>query len=69
MAAIGHPIVGDTKYGQEGNVLKGKGLFLAAVELRFPHPANLRETAVSIDIPPKIGTLLKREKTRWEKHN
>ena len=69
MAAIGHPIVGDTKYGKEGNVLKGKGLFLAAVELRFPHPVDQREITVSTDVPPKFGTLLKREKIRWEKFN
>ncbi len=69
MAAIGHPIVGDFKYGQAGNILKGKGLFLAALELRFPHPADQHETTVATDIPPKFGTLLKREQTRWEKYN
>lgn len=69
MAAIGHPIVGDQKYGPEGNVLKGKGLFLAAVELSFPHPAERRELTISIDTPPKFDSLLKREQTRWEKFN
>ncbi len=69
MAAIGHAIVGDQKYGREGNVLKGKGLFLAAVELRFPHPATHREQVVSIETPPKFASLLKREQTRWEKFN
>jgi len=67
MANIGHPIVGDQKYGPAGLVLKGKGLFLAAVELRFPHPVDQREITVSIDSPPKFDSLLKREKTRWEK--
>jgi len=69
MAAIGHPIVGDQKYGKEGNVLKGKGLFLAAVELRFLHPATRREQVVSIETPPKFSSLLKREQARWEKFN
>ncbi|MCK4564938.1 MAG: RluA family pseudouridine synthase, partial [Verrucomicrobia bacterium] len=69
MAAIGHPIVGDQKYGQAKNVLKGKGLFLAAVELRFPHPATHREQVVSIETPPKFKSLLNREKARWEKFN
>ena len=69
MAAIGHPIVGDQKYGQTGNVLKGKGLFLAAVGLRFPHPANQQEITVSIDVPAKFDSLLQREQTRWEKYN
>ncbi|MEN8254590.1 MAG: RluA family pseudouridine synthase [Verrucomicrobiota bacterium] len=65
MATIGHPIVGDQKYGTAGNVLKGKGLFLAAVELRFPHPADQREMALSIDTPPKFDSLLRREQTRF----
>ena len=69
MAAIGHPIVGDQKYGQAGNVLKGKGLFLAAVGLRFPHPATHREQVISIETPPKFSSLLQREKARWEKFN
>jgi len=68
MAAIGHPIIGDQEYGQEGNVLKGKGLFLAAIELRFPHPADQREITVSIDAPPKFDSLLRREQFRWEKY-
>ena len=69
MAAIGHPIVGDQKYGEPDNTLKGKGLFLAAVELRFPHPTTHCEQVVSIETPLKFTSLLKREKTRWEKFN
>ena len=69
MAAIGHSIVGDQKYGKAGQVLKGKGLFLAAVELRFPHPVDQREMTVSIDTPPKFESLLRREQSRWEKFN
>jgi RluA family pseudouridine synthase len=69
MAAIGHPIVGDRKYGEPGHVLKGKGLFLAAVELRFPHPASQEQMRVSMDPPAKFDTLLRREQTRWEKYN
>ncbi len=69
MAGIGHPIVGDHKYGKAGNILKGKGLFLAAVELRFLHPATQKETTVSVEIPHKFGALLEREQTRWIKFN
>ncbi len=69
MAGIGHPIVGDQKYGPAGNVLKGKGLFLAAVELRFPHPANQQEMTLAIEAPPKFDSLLRREQSRWEKFN
>ncbi len=69
MAAIGHPILGDQKYGEKGNILKGKGLFLAAVALRFPHPANQQQISLSIDAPPKFNSLMQREQTRWEKFN
>jgi len=69
MASIGHPIVGDQKYGPEGQVLNGKGLFLAAVELRFPHPITQQELVISIDTPAKFSSLLRREQSRWEKFN
>jgi len=36
---------------------------------RFPHPADQQERVVAIDIPPKFGSLLKREHARWEKFN
>lgn len=67
MASIGHPLVGDQKYGPEGRVLKGKGLFLAAVELRFMHPVTQQEITVAIEMPHKFNSLLTREQTRWEK--
>lgn len=37
-AAIGHPVVGDTKYGAK-KVLEG-GIHLQCVELRFQHPIS-----------------------------
>jgi 23S rRNA pseudouridine1911/1915/1917 synthase len=69
MAALGHPIVGDQKYGEAGNTLKGKGLFLAAVELQFLHPTSQQETTAKIIPPLKFSSLLQREKSRWEKFN
>lgn len=69
MASIGHPIVGDPKYGEAGNTLKGKGLFLAAIELRFPHPVTQQELSLSIEAPPKFAALLEREQARWDKFN
>lgn len=67
LAWIGHPIVGDQKYGEEGNTLKGKGLFLAAVSLQLKHPSTLEELSFSIDTPHKFASLLHREETRWNK--
>ena len=69
MASIGHPIVGDQKYGDDGNTLRGKGLFLAAIELRFPHPATGKEMNLCINAPPKFNALLDRERARWDKFN
>lgn len=67
MASLGHPIVGDQKYGPEGEVLRGKGLFLAAVKLTFRHPATEEAMTVRIDDPHKFDSLLEREQRRWEK--
>ena len=40
MSELGHPILGDQLYGKEGFILRGRGLFLCAVELNFPHPIS-----------------------------
>ncbi len=64
--AIGHPIVGDQLYGQEGNVMKHKGLFLAATSLEFQHPITEETCVVSAPIPQKFEALLAREKRRVE---
>ena len=69
LAGIGHPIVGDRKYGEPGHVLRGKGLFLAAVELRFAHPATGGPIEVAIPDPRKFNSLLRREEERWGKFN
>ena len=37
-AGMGNPILGDKLYGESGNVLLHKGLFLVATELNFIHP-------------------------------
>lgn len=38
LAGVGTPILGDQEYGREGLVLRGKGLYLHALRLRFVHP-------------------------------
>jgi RluA family pseudouridine synthase len=70
LASIGHPIAGDTLYGPANSTLRGKGLFLAATALRFPHPI-FTETLVDVSIqqPNKFLALLDREAKRWEKFN
>ncbi|WP_282126143.1 RluA family pseudouridine synthase [Marinifilum flexuosum] len=69
MAGIGNPILGDKIYGTEGEILRGKGLFLCAAELQFTHPDSGEEMSISIDPPYKFGRFMEMEEKRWEKYN
>jgi len=60
-----HCIVGDSKYGNPDQVLKGKGLFLAAYKLQFIHPVTKQELDISIDMPNKFDKLLQNEERRY----
>ncbi len=67
MAGIGHPIIGDKLYGESGDLFRGKGLFLAAVELSFTHPINGILMNIRIDDPEKFSTFMEREERRWRR--
>jgi RluA family pseudouridine synthase len=67
LSEAGFPIVGDKIYGKKGNILKGKGLFLTAVELKFIHPVHQNEVCLKIDMPHKFDSLIEREVRRWGK--
>ena len=69
MAHIGHPVVGDKLYGEKGNTLMHKGLFLASVEIEFTHPVTGEEMRIRIDEPEKFNTLMDREQRRGGKYN
>ena len=69
MAGIGHPVLGDDKYGTEFKLLKHKGLFLAAVGIDFKHPVTDEELSFSLNIPYKFRRRLETEQKRWEKFN
>jgi RluA family pseudouridine synthase len=69
LAGSGHPIVGDKTYTEKEPLLKGKGLFLAAVELEFDHPVLPAKVHVEIGVPDKFESLLRREEARWKKYN
>ena len=64
-ARIEHPIVGDQLYGEVGNVMKHKGLFLAATSLEFEHPISSELITISIPVPVKFEALMKREDRRF----
>lgn len=68
MSSIGCPIMGDLIYGVEGNTLKHKGLFLAAVELWFSHPITNELMNITINTPKKFDKLIERELKNWDKH-
>jgi RNA pseudouridylate synthase len=70
LAGIGAPILGDKKYhptAEEATLLRGEGLFLWALELRFDHPVTGAPVCVSIDEPEKFATWRAKEQARWEK--
>jgi len=69
LASIGIPILGDKQYGDEGEILKGKGLFLCALGLELNHPITEEPLSIKIDIPYKFNALLEREVKRWKKYN
>jgi len=67
LSELGHPILGDKLYGEDGLILKGKGLFLAAISLEFPHPRTGRTCQLSIAQPAKFAKRLNREAAMWAK--
>lgn len=67
MAENTYPVVGDKQYGTAGNVFRGKGLFLAAVELSLVHPVSKNHVNIKIDEPEKFRTFMDREERRWNK--
>ncbi len=67
LSQVGHPILGDKLYGIEGNIKRGKGLFLCAVALSFEHPFNGNSVNVEIDPPPKFLKTMLREESMWMK--
>lgn len=69
LASINHPILGDKLYGNEGEIHKGKGLFLCASKIKFLHPKTTTPMVFKIDIPQKFQAMLSREKRRWDEYN
>lgn len=60
MAALGHPVLGDGRYTEEGPVLRSQGLMLAAVGLAFPHPGTGQVVTVELEEPEKFRTFRER---------
>lgn len=65
LQAIGHPIAGDPKYGDESfneatRALGLRRLFLHAALLAFPHPRDERTIRVEAPLPVDLQALLER---------
>jgi RluA family pseudouridine synthase len=69
MAHIGHPVLGDSRYGKEMKLLKKKGLFLAAVGISFQHPVSGELQSISIKMPEKFTKRLQTELRRCDKYH
>ncbi|MBR3703888.1 MAG: RluA family pseudouridine synthase [Oscillospiraceae bacterium] len=64
MAHIGHPIYGDTVYGQKKAVSGMTGQCLHAVGLRFIHPRSGEEVSLSCPLNDEIEVFLKKLKNK-----
>ncbi len=60
MASIGHPILGDTVYGQKKPVPGLQGQCLHARRLRFVHPGTGEEIELESEIPEYFADILKK---------
>ncbi len=56
LAAIGHPVVGDVRYGTSDpeHLLRGGRFFLHAFRLAFSHPASGERMEFSSPLPPDL---------------
>ncbi len=62
MAAIGHPVVGDDRYGERGRagragLVTGR-FFLHAFELAFDHPSDARRVGYRAELPEELVSIL-----------
>ncbi len=65
LSSIGFPILGDKLYGQEGMILKNKGLFLCSTGLLFIHPILGNIVDISIPVPYKFLKRMENEERRF----
>ena len=63
-AAIGHPVLGDERYGRSGSALASRialrRLFLHAGELSLRHPQSARDLRLRAPLPDELHASLKR---------
>jgi 23S rRNA pseudouridine1911/1915/1917 synthase len=57
MAAIGHPVVGDARYGTVDKRLPSGRFFLHAFHLGFTHPTTGERVEFASPLPPDLAGL------------
>ncbi|KAG5189983.1 pseudouridine synthase [Tribonema minus] len=70
LASLNVPILGDKRYhpaDQAETLLRGEGLFLWALELKFDHPITGEALNLTIEEPEKFTKWREKEQRRWEK--
>jgi len=67
LAHLGHPVLGDGRYGLEGQILRGAGLFLWALQVCWQDPRTGEGRRAAIEEPPKFAATRRREQRRWER--
>lgn len=60
LAAIGHPVVGDTRYGRARPALRCERPFLHAERLAFAHPITGEPMAFESALPPDLAAVLEK---------
>lgn len=58
LAASGHPLVGDKRYGQRKSKVRCPRLFLHAHKIAFDHPQTGEKVEYSSPLPKDLGTFL-----------
>jgi 23S rRNA pseudouridine1911/1915/1917 synthase len=61
LASVGAPILGDSKYGTEGLIGSGNGLYLHASGLTFIHPVTNKNISKRVPLTKKILKLFPRD--------
>ena len=60
LAALGHPVLGDKRYGIRGHIYRSSGLFLCATGLRLEHPETGEELVIDHEPAAKFSAYWRR---------
>ena len=61
MAAAGHPIIGDNRYGRRKGKIRSTRLFLHACSLKFMHPETKEKVEFSSPLPQDLENILDKQ--------